>query len=270
MENQIVFKSQQGNPVTTSKLIAQKFERQHKNVLQTIDDIIKDMQVLDNEHELTSQPMFQPTSSQYFYEYLEDIQIGNGATRKERCFMVSRKGFELVVMHFKGQRALQFKLEFIEAFDAMQKEIERLKTQQNTFQVPTSFREALLLAAKQQEVIEQQQAKIAIDKPKVDFYDSVLHSDSTFTTTQIAKELGMSAAALNKRLHEMKIQYKQNGSWVPYAKFHAMELTKSETVIIEKNDGKKIAILSFKWTEKGREFVHSKIKMMEAKNHGAN
>lgn len=265
MENQIVFKSQQGNPVTTSELVALKFEKQHKHVVRDIDNLIDKMQHADNQ----CSPNL-GAHEQYFYAYYTDDAQPNGGTKKTKRYMISRKGFELLVMGFTGQKAFQFKLEFIEAFDAMQKEIERLKTQQNTFQVPTNFREALLLAAKQQEVIEQQEAKIAIDKPKVEFYDSVLHSDSTFTTTQIAKELGMSAAALNKRLHEMKIQYKQNGSWVPYAKFQAMELTKSETVVIEKNDGKKVAIMTFKWTEKGREFVYSKIKMMEAKNHGTN
>lgn len=261
----IVFKSQQGNPVTTSKLVAAKFGRDHKNVLQTIDQILADSQLPDNEQSLTSQPL-QNKLREYFYEYQEETKVGNGGSKMSRVFLMSRKGFDLVVMQFKGKKALQFKIEFIEAFDAMQKEIQRLQAQQpQQFTVPQNFREALLLAAKQQELIEEQQKKIDTDRPKVEFYDNVLHSDSTFTTTQIAKELGMSAAALNKKLNEMHVQYKQNGSWVPYAKYQGDGLTKSETIMISQKDGRKIAILSFKWTMKGREFIHNKLKAVEPK-----
>ena len=258
----IVFKSQQGNPVTTSKLVADKFEKQHKNVIRDIDKLIADMQLPDNQCGLN----FEPTFNQYFYETTMDVAGPQGGFRKERLFIISRKGFELLVMGFTGKKALQFKIEFIEAFDAMQKEIQRLQAQQpQQFTVPQNFREALLLAAKQQELIEEQQKKIDTDRPKVEFYDNVLHSDSTFTTTQIAKELGMSAAALNKKLNEMHIQYKQNGSWVPYAKYQGDGLTKSETIMISQKDGRKIAILSFKWTMKGREFIHNKLKAVEPK-----
>lgn len=256
MTQEIVFKSQHGNPVTTSKLVAQKFEKSHKNVLRDIDNIISTMQSADNQHELKIEPMF----NQYFYEFSEDVQIGNGAVRKERCFLISRKGFELLVMGFTGRKAFNFKLEFIEAFDRMQKEIERLKSESSQFAIPKNFKEALLLAAKQQDLIEEQQKKIETDKPKVEFYDNVLHSDGTFTTTQIAKELGMSAYNLNKTLWEMKVQYKQNGSWVPYARYQKEGYTKSETVLIKKKDGRQVAIMSFRWTERGREFVHDKIK----------
>lgn len=98
--------------------------------------------------------------------------------------------------------------------------------------------------------------KVAEDKPKVEYHDQVLTSVSTLTTTQIAKELGMSAIALNRKLHELKVQYKQNGSWVPYAKYQGKGYTESETIKIEGKDGTVATKMVFKWTEAGRKFIH--------------
>ena len=46
------------------------------------------------------------------------------------------------------------------------------------------------------------------------------HTNKTYTATEIAKEAGLqSASQLNKILKEKGIQYKINGTWVPYQKY---------------------------------------------------
>lgn len=51
----------------------------------------------------------------------------------------------------------------------------------------------------------------------------LMHVSKTYTATEIAKELGLrSAQELNEKLADMKIQYKQNGTWVPYADYANM------------------------------------------------
>ena len=102
--------------------------------------------------------------------------------------------------------------------------------------------------------------KVAEDKPKVEYHDAVLSSVSTYTTTQIAKEMGMSATALNKKLHELGVQYYQNGSWLLYAKYQDKGYTESETIKFDSKRGDTITKMVFKWTEKGRKFIHEKIK----------
>lgn len=48
----------------------------------------------------------------------------------------------------------------------------------------------------------------------------LMHVNKTYTMTEIAKECGLrSATELNKKLHEMKIQYKQNDTWLAYADY---------------------------------------------------
>lgn len=78
---------------------------------------------------------------------------------------------------------------------------------------------------------EQQQATIEIQKeeikkaaPKVSYYDETLQSVNTMTATQIAKELGMEAFKLNKKLKECGVLYKQSGQWLfhsPYSNWGA-------------------------------------------------
>ena len=64
---------------------------------------------------------------------------------------------------------------------------------------------ALIIAqntlAKKDELIEQM-------KPKVDYHDKVLNVDKLVTTTDIAKDLGMTARQLHNKLHDMKIIFK--------------------------------------------------------------
>lgn len=54
------------------------------------------------------------------------------------------------------------------------------------------------------------------------------------TVTAIAKDYGMSGGALNKKLHELGIQYKQGGQWFLYAKHQEKGYTSSSTQVIER------------------------------------
>jgi len=129
-----------------------------------------------------------------------------------------------------------------------------------SYSVPRTFAQALRLAAEQQEKIEAQQKLLELQAPKVEYHDAVLASVSTYTTTQIAKEMGMSATALNKKLHELGVQYYQNGSWLLYAKYQDKGFTESETIKFNSKKGDTITKMVFKWTEEGRKFIHEKIR----------
>lgn len=75
-----------------------------------------------------------------------------------------------------------------------------------------------------------QQQQIAELKPKADYTDKILRNKGLVTTTQIAKDYGMSGGALNKKLHELGVQYKQSSQWLLYAKYQDKGYTHSETV----------------------------------------
>lgn len=59
----------------------------------------------------------------------------------------------------------------------------------NNFQIPRTFSEALMLAAKQAEQIEQQQLVIEQQKPKAEFYDAVTGSTDTIDMRTVATTL---------------------------------------------------------------------------------
>lgn len=88
--------------------------------------------------------------------------------------------------------------------------------------------------------------------PKATYYDKVLADKSLVSITQIAKDYGMSGRAMNKKLHDMKVIYKQGKTWLLYSKYQKTGWTHSETVMVSKKDGTETAILNTKWTQKGR------------------
>lgn len=97
-------------------------------------------------------------------------------------------------------------------------------------------------------------------KPKADYTDMVLQNKSLMSVTAIAKDYGMSGVALNKKLNELGIQYKQSGQWFLYAKHQAKGYTSSSTTTIEHKDGTTEVKLHTKWTQKGRLFIYEELK----------
>lgn len=89
-------------------------------------------------------------------------------------------------------------------------------------------------------------------QPKADYCDTILASKVLVTATQIAKDYGMSGAAMNKLLHNLGVQYKQSGTWLLYSKYQDKGWTQSETHPIIHKDGRPDVKMSTKWTQKGR------------------
>jgi len=109
---------------------------------------------------------------------------------------------------------------------------------------------------KEREQRELAERTIQAQAPKVEYHDKVLQSNSTFNTTTIAKELGTSAKTLNKMLNNLRIMYKNEGSWVLYSKYQDKGFTKTRTAVFFDSEGKERSTISTVWTEKGREFIH--------------
>ena len=98
--------------------------------------------------------------------------------------------------------------------------------------------------------------EIARLKPRADYADLVLDSITCITTTQLAKELGMTAQELNRRLCEMRIQYWQSGQYMLYAEFARQGFAKSRTRKHVCKHGIVLTEMYLVWTERGREFIH--------------
>ena len=107
-----------------------------------------------------------------------------------------------------------------------------------------------------QATLQRRDEQIAMLKPRADYADHVLDSISCFTTTQLAKELDMTAQELNRLLCEMNIQYWQSGQYLLYADYARQGYAKSRTHSHRGHDGTLRTHMYLVWTERGRDFIH--------------
>ena len=107
-----------------------------------------------------------------------------------------------------------------------------------------------------QAAIQVRDEEIARLQPRADYADEVLDSVTCITTTQLAKELGMTAQELNRRLCAMHIQYWQSGQYMLYAEFARQGFAKSRTHKRVLKHGMVMTEMYLVWTERGRDFIH--------------
>ena len=101
---------------------------------------------------------------------------------------------------------------------------------------------------------------IQLQAPKVEYHDQVLQSEGTYNTNHIAKELGMSAISLNRKLKDLGVQYKQGGVWLLYRSHQDKGYTKTKTYTYIDQYGVQSTAMQTVWTEKGRLFIHNLLK----------
>lgn len=110
---EIVGKRYEEEILTTSLKVAKKFEKEHKDVLESI-------------RKLTAEK----SAAKFFKE----------TTYKNRgkeypMYEMNRDGFSLLAMGFTGEKALKWKLEYINAFNVMESELKRIYTERQQWQI---------------------------------------------------------------------------------------------------------------------------------------
>lgn len=108
---------------------------------------------------------------------------------------------------------------------------------------------ALEYEAKQQAQLEAKEAQDNVRR--------LVHDSKTYTAGEIAKEVGLrSAIELNNRLAKMEVQFKQNGTWLLYAKYADLGYTSVKQTVLD--NGR--IIYDRRWTGAGRDFIVSLFK----------
>lgn len=105
--------------------------------------------------------------------------------------------------------------------------------------------------------VEAQNTQIKHMAPKAEYTDVVLSAPGTYTSTTIAKELGMSAQAFHYALKNKGIMYPIDNHWVLYAKYQNKGYTRTRTTTRVDHLGKPFTVITTVWTEQGRHFIHS-------------
>lgn len=121
MQELVILKNKEA--VTTSLQVAESFDKKHRHVLSAIDELKEG--VAENWADL----------------FWEDTYVHPQNKQSYRIIYMNRDGFSLLAMGFTGKKALNFKLQYIEAFNKMEKEIKGSLTL-----LPKTKREMALLA----------------------------------------------------------------------------------------------------------------------------
>lgn len=108
---------------------------------------------------------------------------------------------------------------------------------------------------RQQAIIELQDKEIKESAPKVSYYDTHLQSVNTLTSTQVAKQIGMDAEKLNKKLKEAGLIYKQSGQWMLHSPYSSWGLHSTRTQTYTRSDGAVGTSTYTVWTAKGVRFI---------------
>lgn len=238
--NNLVF-NQNGSALTNSLLVAEKFGKEHNLVMRTIRDL--------------------QTSVQNRTHLFVESEYPDKYNRMQPMYIMNRDGFTLLAMGFTGKKALEFKLQYIEAFNKMEESLSK----SNQFSLPQSFSEALRLAAEQAETIEKQQLQIESQKPKVLFSTAVETSKSSCLIGELAKILNQNSIDIGqKRLFEWLrengylIKQKGDGFNDPTQKSMDLGLFEIKKRTIENPDGVIIVTKTTKVTGKGQVYFVNK------------
>lgn len=240
--NNLVFKGQNNQALTNSLLVAEKFGKEHQHILRDIRNLIGGMS------NFGETPYFVETS--YIHEQ-------NG--REYPMYVMNRDGFTLLAMGFTGEKALKFKLEYINAFNKMEETIKS-----GGHHVPGSFREALLLAAEQQARIEEQQKMIEANRPKVLFADAVETSQRSCLIGELAKILKQNGIEIGQNrlfrwLRENGYLCKTGENYnLPTQRAMDMGLFEIKKTTINKPDGTILVTTTSKITGKGQIYFVNK------------
>lgn len=104
-------------------------------------------------------------------------------------------------------------------------------------------------------LIDRQKTELIKSAPKVEYFDEVMQSVNTMTTTQIANFLGTTAEKLNKRLKECGLIYYQSGQWLVRSPYNMLGLHATRTQSFTRADGSTGTSSYTVYTEKGKRFI---------------
>lgn len=229
LEVSIDVKEYEGQLVVSSREVANNFEKQHRNVLRDVENIVKEG--CSN----LSRPLFieskyqHPQNKQWYKEYL-----------------LTRDGFSLLVMGFTGAKALQWKLKYIEAFNKMERALRELNKPSYMIEDPIARAERWIKEQKEKQELQKQNELM---QPKADYFDNLVERNLLLNFRDSAKELHIKERKFINWLLENKYVYRDNKNKLkPYSKY-----VESGLFEIKEFGNAKFAGIQTLITPKGRE-----------------
>ncbi|MEO4053410.1 phage regulatory protein/antirepressor Ant [Solibacillus sp. CAU 1738] len=244
---------QRRQAVTTSLQVAELFGKQHKDVLESINGLIEG--VAENPA-YSNSPMFHEGT----YEHPQNKQ-------QYRMYYMNRDGFTLLAMGFTGKKAIQFKLQYIQAFNQMEQQLLDMSRPSYELSDPVARAEKWIEEEKQRLMLT---ALVEEQKPKVLFAEAIQASSTSILIGEFAKILKQNSVDMGQKrlfewLRENGYLIKRKGSDYnsPTQKSMELGLFEIKETPIHHNSGEISINRTSKITGKGQayfinKFVHKK------------
>ncbi|EJO5347179.1 Rha family transcriptional regulator [Clostridium botulinum] len=117
---------QNGQPVVSSRKIADDFDKEHKSVIRNVENLLNEISAQNCTN------LFIPSTYKDSYG------------REQKEYLMTRDGFSILVMGFTGAKALQWKLKYIEAFNKMEEMLKSNKPLASLWEVFKMMKEVRL------------------------------------------------------------------------------------------------------------------------------
>lgn len=233
---ELVFRGEDGKVLTTSLLVAEKFGKRHGDVLRSIESVIS--QTPENQSERNFA--------------LSEYQDASG--KNNPMYVMTKDGFSILVMGFTGVSAMSFKWAFIDKFNEMENSIKN-----GEFDIPKTYSGALMLAAKQAEQLEKQEALLIEQAPKVDFYNAVTGSTDTIDMRTVATVLNCGVGR-NKIFETLRNKKILDGKNKPYQSYIDRGYFRTIESSYTKPDGSECINIKTVVFQKGLDFIRKTLK----------
>lgn len=100
------------------------------------------------------------------------------------------------------------------------------------------------------------QQTIQTQAPKVKAFEEMISSEGLHTINKIASDFGLSAIKMNRLLCEKRIQYKEGGTYLLYAKYREKGIASLRACPYLDEHGNRQTRMHLYWTDRGRVFIH--------------
>lgn len=105
--------------------------------------------------------------------------------------------------------------------------------------------------------------QLTFQAPKIEYADNILLSENTYTTTEIAKGLNISACKLNRILSKKGVLCQQQGQWVLSPAYQIKGYMTTKSLSYNRKNGRVSNMFISVWTEAGKTFIYKLINSIE-------
>ena len=178
-----------------SREVAEMIGKEHNKLLRDIRNYIEQLRLSNIGHS----------------DYFTLSTYKNSQNKDMPCYLITKKGCELIAHKLTGTKGTEFTAKYIDRFHKMENTIKQFVPQTREQLISMALIEANKVIVEQTQLIETQKQEIEEKtnqiiemKPKVTYFDKVMQCKDLLSITDIAKDYGWGAVKLNNFLKEQK------------------------------------------------------------------